>query len=205
MTALPEATCALIFFVAASSDIFGRTTHPPADVRKSRANFGEYRFVFGDHRDFEILRFGRRTIFPAPNRKETQPPACDFLVRPFFHDIRTATQNQVDMVAHHRVRQAINPENAGKKLKPVPNLLAPMLERFPRERIIPAQESSTNTTVHDMQDLNFIRINVFTTSLARHSCPLFLVSSSFLPTSPRQVKKVGCPFLIFFNFPSHPI
>ncbi|MEZ6121354.1 MAG: hypothetical protein R3C28_33030 [Pirellulaceae bacterium] len=38
--------------------------------------------------------------------------------------------------------------------------LALMFERLPRERIIPAQESSTNTTVHDMQDLNFIRINV---------------------------------------------
>jgi hypothetical protein len=78
----------------------------------------------------------------------------------------------MEMIGHDRVGQAVNGEGGGEKLQSITNPLPAMFERLPGQGILAAQEGSSHAAVDEMQNLHFVRIDIFSASLTRH--PLVL-------------------------------
>ena len=84
----------------------------------------------------------------------------------------------MDMVAHHRVGQAINAKHGRQEFELLPNPFTTMFEGFPGLFIRPAQKGPTNTPLTRMHNLNLTRIQVLTTSKYRRNTPSVTESNS---------------------------
>lgn len=100
--------------------------------------------------------------------KQPQPTHSDFTVGPRSDDIGSAPQYHVQMIAHHGVSEAVDPENACQELKAIADPLPAVLVGLSRVGILAAQKSTSNATLHAVQHLKFCGIDRFVSSSARH-------------------------------------
>ena len=174
---------AAVLAIGASSDMFCRASHPPTDIRQSPATFGKQLRLVHDRRNFRLRRLGCRTILFTAHRKQPQPASRHVLIAPSRNDIRPGAKHQVDMVAHDRVRQAIDTEDRRQQLQAVTNPLPPMLVGFARNRIVTTQEGSPDTSTDCVADLNFARVDHFSSRKTSHRGSPRLQYGELLPSS----------------------
>ena len=72
------------------------------------------------------------------------------------------------MIAHNREGQAIDRKNRGQKLKSIGNPLSTVFVRISRNGIFAAQKSSADAATDGMNNLNRLRVKVFTASKPGH-------------------------------------
>ena len=74
----------------------------------------------------------------------------------------------MQVIAQHSVSQAINSKHRGQELEPFPDLEPTMLVVFPAVFIQTTKKSLSNTPLNSVNDLNFVWIEILTTSLPSH-------------------------------------
>jgi hypothetical protein len=132
----------------------------------------------------------------SPFGKQFQPTLGNFLVTPSGDHIWPASQHHVQVVAQHRVGQAIDAKHAGEKLQPMPNPYSAVLKSLSANRIIAAQEGPPNASLDTMKNLHIRRINDFITSLPGHE---------FLPDSQQSMMNAENPTHSFLQFNGWPL
>ena len=105
----------------------------------------------------------------------------------------------MDVVAHCRVGQAVNPEHRCKEFLPVSNPLSSMFVVIAGVFVQSTEKRLPHAALHTVDDLDFMRIEVLTTSLSGHrDSPSqflfsFLFSFLFIPElMDGDCLKVGC-------------
>ena len=69
-----------------------------------------------------------------------------------------------DVIRHNSIGQTVDPKHRRQEFLPSTDPLTTMLKRLARQRIIPTQECPSHAALNTMHNLNFTRVNVFTTS-----------------------------------------
>ena len=73
------------------------------------------------------------------------------------------------MVGEHSVGQAVDGEYAGEKLQPLSNPGSPVLERLACRSVPAAQKCAAHATLDGMHHLDFVGVEILTSSLSGHS------------------------------------
>ena len=109
----------LVFAVASTSDVLGRASRPPADVAQPPAAFGQRFGIVHDRIDLGRGGFRRGAVLVGPPREQTQPSPSHLLIAPGLDQVRSASQDQMQVIAEHRVGQAIDGKDRSEELQPL--------------------------------------------------------------------------------------